>query len=80
MLTVGDALAKTLAKSQKVTFWSQKMALNAFFLLTAVDDLTPAIITKKCCLLYFFKQLFSLSIPSPIYLPTLVRKRIIIFF
>ena len=32
MLTVGDALAKTLAKSQKVTFWSKKkMALNAFF-------------------------------------------------
>ena len=32
MLTTGDALAKTLAKSQKVTFWSQKMALDAFFL------------------------------------------------
>ena len=40
MLTAGDALAKTLAKSQKVTFWSQKMALDAFFfLLTAGDAL-----------------------------------------
>ena len=27
MLTAGDALAK----SQKVTFWSKKMALDAFF-------------------------------------------------
>ena len=32
MLTAGDALAKTLAKSQKVTFWSQKIGLDAFFL------------------------------------------------
>ena len=31
MFTVGDALAKTLAKSQKVTFWNKKMALNFFF-------------------------------------------------
>ena len=31
MLTVGDTLAKTLAKSQKVIFWSKKMALDAFF-------------------------------------------------
>ena len=31
MLIAGDALAKTLVKSQKVTFWSQKMALDAFF-------------------------------------------------
>ena len=30
MLTAGDVLAKTLAKSQKVTFWSQKMALDIF--------------------------------------------------
>ena len=28
MLTTGDALAKTLAKSQKVTFWSKKIALE----------------------------------------------------
>ena len=31
MLITGDALAKTLVKSQKVTFWSQKMALDVFF-------------------------------------------------
>ena len=28
MLTAGDVLAKTLAKSQKVTFWSQKKNCN----------------------------------------------------
>ena len=40
MLTAGDALAKTLAKSQKVTFWSQKNGFECFFfLLTAVDAL-----------------------------------------
>ena len=32
MLTAGDALAKTLAKSQKVTFWSQKNGFGCFFL------------------------------------------------
>ena len=41
MLTAGDTLAKTLAKSQKITFWSQKKWLwMLFFLLTAVDALT----------------------------------------
>ena len=41
MLTAGDALAKTLAKSQKVTFWSQKNGFGCFFfLLTVVDALT----------------------------------------
>ena len=39
MLTAGDALTKTLAKSQNVTFWSKKIALNVFFLLTAKDAL-----------------------------------------
>ena len=29
MLAARDALAKTLAKSQKVTFWSKKIALDA---------------------------------------------------
>ena len=29
MLTAGDALAKNLAKSQKVTFGSQNLALDA---------------------------------------------------
>ena len=41
MLTDGDALAKTLAKSQKVIFWSQKNGIGCFcFLLTALDALT----------------------------------------
>ena len=31
MLTAGDALAKILAKSQKVTFWSQKNGFGCFF-------------------------------------------------
>ena len=31
MLTAGDVLAKTLAKSQKVTFWSQKNSFRCFF-------------------------------------------------
>ena len=39
MLTAGDALVKTLVKSQKVTFWSKKKHLDAFFLLTAGDAL-----------------------------------------
>ena len=40
MLTAGDALVKTLAKSQKVTFWSQKNGFGCFFfLLTTVDAL-----------------------------------------
>ena len=29
MLTAGDALAKTLAKSQKIIFWSQKNSFRA---------------------------------------------------
>ena len=33
MLTVGDALVKALAKSQKVTFWSQKNNFKCFFFL-----------------------------------------------
>ena len=40
MLTAGDALPKTLAKSQKVTFWSKrKWLLMLFFGLTAGDAL-----------------------------------------
>ena len=39
MLTAGDALAKTLAKSQKVIFWSKKNGFECFFLLTAVNAL-----------------------------------------
>ena len=39
MLTTGDALAKTLAKSQKVTFWSQKNRFRCFFWLTGRDAL-----------------------------------------
>ena len=41
MLTAGDALAKTLAKSQKVTLWSKKkwLWMFFFFLLTTGDAL-----------------------------------------
>ena len=38
MLTAGDALAKTLAKSQKVTFWSKKNGFICFFFLLTVGD------------------------------------------
>ena len=31
MLTAGDALAKILAKYQKVTFWSQKNGFGCYF-------------------------------------------------
>ena len=31
MLTAGDVLAKTLAKSQKVTFWNKKNGFGCFF-------------------------------------------------
>ena len=33
MLTTGDALAKTLVKSQKIIFWSQKNGFKYFFFL-----------------------------------------------
>ena len=39
MLTTGDVLAKTLAKFQKVTFWSKKNSFRCFFWLTAGDAL-----------------------------------------
>ena len=40
MLTTGDALDKTLAKFQKVIFWSQKNSFRCFFfLLTAGNTL-----------------------------------------
>ena len=43
MLIAGDVLAKTLVKSQKVTFWSQKNSFRCFFfLLTAGDALTKS--------------------------------------
>ena len=68
MLTAGDPLAKTLAKYQKVTFWSKKNGFGCFFfLLTVVDALTtpgphaskiighlgPCINTKKIHQLYY---------------------------
>ena len=38
MLTAGDALAKTLTKSQKVAFWNKKIGFGCFFFwLTVVD-------------------------------------------
>ena len=48
MLTAGDALAKTLAKSQKVTFLEQKkwLWMLFFFLLTAGDALTLPLTMK----------------------------------
>ena len=49
MLIAGDALAKTLAKSQKVIFWSQKNGFRCFFffLLTAGDALTTSPISSR---------------------------------
>ena len=38
MLTGGDALAKTLAKSQKLTFWSKKNDFGCFFFLLTAED------------------------------------------
>ena len=38
MLTAGDVLAKTLAKSQKVTFWNQKNSFRCFFFLLTVGN------------------------------------------
>ena len=44
MLTAGDVLPNTLAKSQKITFWSQKNSFRCFFfLLTAGNALTTHI-------------------------------------
>ena len=48
MLTVGDTLAKTLAKSQKVIFWSKKNGFGCFFfLLTVGDALKPFFFCSK---------------------------------
>ena len=38
MLTVGDVLTKTLAKSQKIIFWSQKNSFKCFFFLLTVGN------------------------------------------
>ena len=47
MLTAEDILAKILAKSQKITFWSQKNGFECFFfLLTAVDALSGYLINQ----------------------------------
>ena len=47
MLTAGDALvktlAKTLAKSQKVIFWSQKNSFRCFFFLLTAGDVLRAL-------------------------------------
>ena len=50
MFTVGDALAKTLAKSQKVTFWNKKNGFEFFFLLTTGDALR---VIYQCSSMYF---------------------------
>ena len=39
MVTAGDALAKTLARSQKVTFWSQKNGFGCFFFCSLLEML-----------------------------------------
>ena len=46
MFTVGDDLAKTLVKSQKVTFWSQKNGFECFFFLLTVGDALTHPVTK----------------------------------
>ena len=51
MLTAEDVLAKTLAKSQKVTFWSQKNDFGFFFLVHCCG----------CSYLLFKEKSFSLS-------------------
>ena len=38
MLTTGDAFVKTLVKSQKVIFWSQKNDFECFFFLLTAGD------------------------------------------
>ena len=54
MLTAGDALAKTLVKSQKVTFWSQKKAFNVFFFANRWR-------CSKSCLVIAFRNCILLS-------------------
>ena len=49
MLTVEDALVKTLTKSQKITFWSQKNDFRCFyFWLTAGDALIDTKVGGEC--------------------------------
>ena len=49
MLTVKDVLVKTLTKSQKVTFWSQKNDFRCFcFWLTAGDALIDTKVGGEC--------------------------------
>ena len=50
MLTAGDALAKTLAKSQKITFWSKKNSFRCFFFLLTAGD---ALMKEKIAFLEF---------------------------
>ena len=47
MLTVGDALTKTLTKSQKITFWSQKNSFKCFFFLLTVGDALSALMENR---------------------------------
>ena len=62
MLTAGNALAKTLVKSQKITFWSQKNSFTCFFWLTAKDALSKQNQTTAhyVSLLYVSIQLINL--------------------
>ena len=64
MLIAGDTLVKTLAKSQKVTFWSQKNGFGCFFFfLTAVDALINKVLN------YLLKAYMGRwASPRPVYL------------
>ena len=53
MLTAGDALAKTLAKSQKATFWSQKNGFGCFFFGSLLWMLLGRHCEKKKRVVYF---------------------------
>ena len=66
MLTAGDALAKTLAKSQKVTFWSQKNGFEYFFLARYCG----------CFYLLFKEKSFSLSPWNTSFIYVLKKKKL----
>ena len=54
MLTDRDALAKTLAKSQKVTFLNQKNNFKYFFLLTTGDALSVLLSNSSNTLIFIY--------------------------
>ena len=48
MLTAGDALAKTLAKSQKVTFGNKNIALDASIFRCLLETLLAVMFCDSC--------------------------------